>query len=152
TGKVVSSSGEPVAGIPVKAHRENSTITVAVYTDANGEYSFPIWSDLKPGFYSVAIERPDFERAASPITVSEGKPAKVDFTLNARPLAYEDATASEIIAALPGTDHQKMLFIQCDNCHTLQWALRTPHTKEDWVIIVKRMAGRGGDDHDPNTY
>ena len=53
---------------------------------------------------------------------------------------------------LPGTDHQKTLFIQCDNCHTLQFALRTPHTKEDWVTIVKRMAGRGGDDHDPDTY
>jgi hypothetical protein len=40
-GKVVSSSGEELAGIPIKAHRNNSSITVAVYTDAKGEYSFP---------------------------------------------------------------------------------------------------------------
>ena len=61
TGKVVSSTGEPLAGIPIKAHRDNSAMTVAVYTDAKGEYSFPSWSDLTPGSYSVTVELPDFE-------------------------------------------------------------------------------------------
>ena len=42
-GKVVSSTGEALAGIPIKAHRDNSSITVAVYTDTKGEYSFPSW-------------------------------------------------------------------------------------------------------------
>ena len=55
TGKVVSTTGEALAGIPIKAHRDNSPITVAVYTDAKGEYSFPAWSDLTPGSYSVAV-------------------------------------------------------------------------------------------------
>ena len=48
-GKVVSTTGEALAGIPIKAYRQGSPITVAVYTDATGEYSFPIWSDLTPG-------------------------------------------------------------------------------------------------------
>src|ERR671938_141764 len=61
SGKVVSPGGEALVGIPIKAHRDNSPVTVAVYTDAKGEYSFPIWSDLVPGSYSVAIELPDFE-------------------------------------------------------------------------------------------
>src|SRR5258708_6495682 len=60
-GKVVSAAGEALAGIPIKAHRDNSAVTVAVYTDAKGEYSFPAWSDLTPGAYSVGIELPDFE-------------------------------------------------------------------------------------------
>src|SRR6202163_1186691 len=128
-GKVVSSTGEALAGIPIKAHRDNSPITVAVYTDAKGEYSFPTWSDLTPGSYSVGIELPDFEHTARPVAVTQGKPAQIDFTLKSKPLAYEDATASEIIAALPGTDHQKVLFSQCSNCHTLQWALQAPRTK-----------------------
>jgi hypothetical protein len=119
TGKVLSSTGEALAGIPIKAHRNNSTMTVAVYTDAKGEYSFPPWSDLTPGAYSVGIELPDFEHIAQPVAVLEGKAAKADFTLKSKPLAYEDATASEIIAGLPGTDHQKTLFSQCSNCHTL---------------------------------
>src|SRR5439155_12410850 len=151
-GKVVSSTGEALAGIPIKAHRDNSPITVAVYTDAKGEYSFPTWSDLTPGSYSVGIELPDFERVAKPVAVSEAKAAKIDFTLKSKPLAYEDATASEIIAGLPGTDHQKVLFSQCSNCHTLQWALAVPRTKEDWVRVVKKMAGRAAEENLPGTY
>src|ERR1700758_706073 len=96
TGKVVSAAGAPLAGIPIKAHRDNSAVTVAVYTDAKGEYSFPSWSDLTPGSYSVGVELPDFERTAKPVAVSEGKTANIDFTLKSKPLTYEDATASEI--------------------------------------------------------
>jgi streptogramin lyase len=151
-GKVVSSTGEALAGIPIKAHRDNSPITVAVYTDAKGEYAFPAWSDLTPGSYSVGIELPDFEHTAQPVAVSEGKAAKADFTLKAKPLAYEDATASEIIAGLPGTDQQKVLFSQCSNCHTLQWALQAPRTKEGWVEIIKKMAGRAAERETPGTY
>ena len=151
-GRVVSSTGEALAGIPIKAHRDNSAVTVAVYTDAKGEYAFPTWSDLTPGSYSVGIEMPDFEHAAQPVAVSEGRTAKIDFTLKSRPLAYEDATASEIIAGLPGTDQQKTLFSQCSNCHTLQWALQAGRTKEDWVRVVKKMAGRAAEQEAPGTY
>src|SRR5262245_25933357 len=31
SGKIVSSTGQPLAGIPVKAHRANSEMTIAVY-------------------------------------------------------------------------------------------------------------------------
>jgi streptogramin lyase len=151
-GRVVSSTGEALAGIPVKAHRDNSAVTVAVYTDAKGEYAFPDWSDLTPGSYSIRIELPDFERTAQPVGVSAGKAATIDFMLKAKPLAYEDATASEIIAGLPGTDHQKTLFSQCSNCHTLQWALQAGRTKEDWVRVIRKMAGRAAEQEALGTY
>jgi streptogramin lyase len=151
-GKVVSSTGEALAGIPIKAHRDNSAVTVAVYTDAKGEYSFPSWSDLTPGAYSVGVDLPDFEHVAQPVAVAAGKAAKLDLTLKAKPLAYEDATASEIIAGLPGTDQQKTLFSQCSNCHTLQWALQAGRSKEGWVEVIKKMAGRAADRETPGTY
>ena len=104
SGKIVSPAGEPLAGIPVKAHRANGTMTVAVYTDAKGEYSFPNWSDVTPGTYAVFVDLPTFEKANKDgVGIASGTTAHVDFTLKAKPLAYEDATASEIIAALPGT-------------------------------------------------
>src|SRR5207302_10399125 len=115
-------------------------------------YLFPTWSDLIPGSYSVAIELPDFEHAAQAVTLSEGKAAKIDFTLKSKPLAYEDATASEIIAGLPGTDHQKTLFSQCSNCHTLQWALQVGRTKDEWIQVVTKMAGRAAEHETPGTY
>jgi streptogramin lyase len=152
SGRVVSSTGEALAGIPIKAHRDNSPITIAVYTDAKGEYFFPTWSDLTPGSYSVGVELPDFERTAKPVAVAEGKTATIDFTLKSKTLAYEDATNSEIIAALPGTDQQKVLFSQCGNCHTLQWALAVARTKEDWVRVIKKMAGRAAEEVTPGTY
>ena len=151
-GKVVSTTGEALAGIPIKAYRQGSPITVAVYTDATGEYSFPIWSDLTPGSYSVGVELPDFEHTSRQVAVSQNQTSRADFTLKSKPFAYEDATASEIVNALPGTDQQKVLFAQCGNCHSLQWTLRVSHTKEEWAAIIKRMAGRAAELHQPGTY
>jgi hypothetical protein len=88
-GKVVSNTGEALAGIPIKAHRDNSPITVAVYTDAKGEYSFPSWSDLTPGGYSVSVELPVFEHTSQHVAVSAGTAAKIDFTLKSKPLALK---------------------------------------------------------------
>lgn len=140
-GTVVSSSGQPLAGVPVRAHREQGTVTVNVYTNSRGEYAFPGWAELSPGSYAVAIELPDFERASQKSTLVAGRTTRVDFTLRSRTPALEDATAAEIVAALPGTDEQKHLVIQCDNCHSLQFALRTGRSRDEWLQIVRRMAG-----------
>ena len=142
SGRVTSPSQQALAGIPVKAHRAGSNVTVAVYTNTRGEYSFPGWSDLTPGSHAVTIELPDFVHVKQEaVSVSAGQTTRLDFTLHARQPSVEDATASEIVAALPGTDTEKFLFAQCSNCHTLQWALATPHTKEEWAQIVVRMMG-----------
>ncbi len=151
-GKVVATTGEPLAGIPIKAWRDNNPITIAVYTDATGEYSFPAWSALTTGAYSVGIDLPDFEKTTRPATIAADATARIDFALTAKPLAYEDATASEIVAGLPGSDHQKTLFSQCGNCHTLQWALATPRDKQDWTRVILKMAGQAGRIEQPGTY
>jgi len=141
-GRVASSNGHPLPGVPIRAHRDNSNITVNVYTNSRGDYLFPGWSDLSAGSYSIAIELPDFEPVKrEAVMLSAGKTARLDFTLHSRQPSISDATASEIVAALPGSDDQKHLLIQCDNCHTLQFALRTPRTKEGWTQIIRRMAG-----------
>jgi streptogramin lyase len=141
-GRITSSAGQAVSGVPVKAHRVGSNVTVVVYTNARGDYSFPDWSDLAPGSYALTIELPDFDHVRlEGASLSAGQTARRDFTLRSRQPSVDDATASEIVAALPGTDEQKVLFSQCSNCHTLQRALRTPHTKQEWAQIVTRMAG-----------
>ena len=140
-GGSVTSSGQPLVGIPVRAHRADSNITVNVYTNRQGQYSFPGWSDVSPGSYSVAIELPDFDPAVREVVLAGGKTTRADFALRARRPAVADATAAEIVAALPGTDDQKPLLIQCDNCHSLQFALRTARTKDGWTQIIRRMAG-----------
>jgi len=141
-GQVTSTGGGAVAGVPVRARQANGTFAVSVYTNTRGEYSFPEWADISAGAYTVSITLPDFVHAKKDgVALTAGRTTTVDFALEPRTPTVEDATASEIIAALPGTDEQKHLFIQCDNCHTLQWALRNPKTKEQWVQTVTRMAG-----------
>ena len=142
SGKVVASDGHPLAGVPVRAHRQNSNMAVTVYTNNSGDYSFPGWSDLSAGVHSISIDLPDFEPARrETVTLVSGKTSRADFSLQPREPSIADATASEIVAALPGTNEQKHLFIQCDNCHSLQFALKTPRTKEGWLQIIRRMAG-----------
>jgi streptogramin lyase len=149
----VTSGGAAVAGIPVRARKNNGTFAVSVYTNSNGEYSYPDWADVSVGSYTVSIALPDFAPASrEAVALTADKTTKVDFTLQPRQPAVADATASEIISALPGTDDQKHLLIQCDNCHTLQWALRNPKTKEQWVQTIRRMAGaRNADSETPGT-
>ena len=149
-GRVTSSTGQALAGIPVRANRNN--VTVNVYTNSRGEFAYPGWSEVKAGDYTVAVELPDYEHVKQTVTLAAGKTAKVDLKLTARTPSVEDVTASEIVAALPGTDEQKHLLIQCDNCHSLQHAFRAPRDKQGWMDIIKRMAGeRAINRETPNT-
>src|SRR4030095_10194367 len=94
SGRVVSSSGQPLAGIPVRSHRENSNIAVSVYTNSRGDYLFPAWSDLSAGAYSIGVNLPDFAPVKrDAVAVSAGKTARVDFTLQSRQPSIADATA-----------------------------------------------------------
>ena len=151
-GRVTSTAGGAVAWVPVRAQRANSNMTVTVYTNAQGEYSFPEWSDVAPGEYSVAIQLPDFEpHSREGVTLAAGTTTQVHLTLTPRQPPIETATPSEIVAALPGTDEQKHLFIQCDNCHSLQWVLKSSKTREEWLETVLRMAGRRATMEKPGT-
>jgi streptogramin lyase len=148
-GRVTSSAGGPLSGIPIRAHWEKSNVTVSVYTNAEGAYSFPEWSALVPGAYTVAIQLPDFMPLTRDVTLSSGKTTRLDLTLQSRQPTINDATASEIAMAMPGTEEQKFLLTQCTQCHSLQFALHTARTREGWLQVVRRMAGAGRASEDP---
>ena len=121
-GRVTSMSGESMAGIPVRAHRDNSNITVTVYTNSAGEYSFPGWSDVRPGMYSVAVEMAEFQPLKHKgVRLTVGRPAKIDFEVNSRKPPVEMLRTTDILRGLPGTEEQKFMFSQCSNCHSLAW-------------------------------
>src|SRR3989442_8245706 len=69
SGKVVASDGHPLAGVPVRAHRQNSNMAVTVYTNNSGDYSFSRWSHFSSRAPFISIVLPDFE-AAPPGTVT----------------------------------------------------------------------------------
>lgn len=140
-GRITSEDGGVLAGIPVRARGEGKNFSVVVYSDPDGVYSFPEWSDLEPGTHAVSIELPDFEHVhRDAIALGEAAPTQADFALVPRAPSVEDASASEIVAGLPGTDREKMLFVQCSNCHTLQRALRFEYDQDGWEQIIHLMA------------
>jgi virginiamycin B lyase len=148
-GRVTDSSGQGLIGVPVRAHKIGSNITVSVYTDANGDYSFPAWSDVTAGTYRVLVNLPDYTvTSREQVEVAAGSVARVDLQLDPRTPLYIDASASEIAAALPGTDEEKVLFTQCSNCHSMQLGLREGHTKAEWAAIIERMAGTNNTSRD----
>jgi len=107
SGRVTSSARQALAGIPVRAHRDNGNVGVFAYTNSRGEYSFPDWSDLHAGSYSVGIELPDFVPAnKDAVMLTGGKTARLDFTLQSKQPSVNDANAEEIAMALPGTEEQ----------------------------------------------
>jgi streptogramin lyase len=141
SGKVTA-AGQPQAGIPVRAQRDGSNITVTVYSNSRGEYAFPAWSAVSPGSYTVSVQLPDFEPLQrTGVALATGKTAPVDLALRSRQPQFADANASEIATALPGTDEERFLLTQCSNCHSLQWALHAGRSQEDWLRVIKKMAG-----------
>ena len=113
SGRITSDDGAALAGIPVRARGAGDNFSVVVYSGSDGVYSFPAWSDLNPGDHTVSIELPDFEHARrDAIALVGDNSSQLDFALIPREPSIEDATASEIMAALPGTNQQKVLFAQ----------------------------------------
>ena len=142
-GRITSQDGNALAGIPIRARGDGKSFSVVVYSNGDGIYSFPAWSDLSAGAHTLSIELPDYEHVhQDAVALSEGSSAHADFALIAREPSIEDATASEIVAALPGTDREKVLFSQCSTCHSIQRALRFEYDQAGWTEIIHLMGGR----------
>ena len=141
-GKVRLSAGAPLAGVPVRAHRAEQQRHCQRLYERSRQVLVPGVVRSDAGLLCGCDRAARFRAARRDIAIlTSGETARVDFILRSRQPTLADATASEIVAALPGTDEQKHLVIQCDNCHSLQFALRTGRTKDEWIEIIRRMAG-----------
>ena len=69
SGKVVSDREGPMEGVLVSARNIDSTITVTVVSDANGEYGFP-GSRLEPGRYTLVIRAAGYALEARGMSIS----------------------------------------------------------------------------------
>ncbi|MGY9106570.1 MAG: carboxypeptidase-like regulatory domain-containing protein, partial [Alphaproteobacteria bacterium] len=48
-GQITSEDGTALVGIPVSARGDGKNFSVVVYSNQDGNYSFPAWSDLTAG-------------------------------------------------------------------------------------------------------
>ena len=74
SGKVTSSTGEAARRHSDQGpSRQQHDHGRGLHRTSKGEYSFPAWSDLTPGSYSVAVELPDFEHVKRDGVVRVGR-------------------------------------------------------------------------------
>jgi virginiamycin B lyase len=141
SGKVVSEREGPMEGVLVSAKRIDSTITVTVVTNANGEYSFPA-ERLEAGIHALTIRAAGYALEDAPsVTITPEQPTVADLKLApARPHPEQIANAEWLISA-PGPDELKRQLLNCTDCHTLQRIFESRHSAADFLKVFERMGG-----------
>ena len=140
-GKVVSHREGPMEGVLVSARRSDSTITVTVVSDANGEYRFPA-SRLEPGHYMLTIRAAGYALDGAPdVDVTRDKATVADLNLEPAEPRSDQITNAEWIMSAPGPDETKRVLLNCTDCHSVQRIFESRHTEADFLKVFERMAG-----------
>ena len=140
-GTITSTNGEELYGIVVTARADGKTYATSVFTDDDGEYSFP---PLEPGNYRVWAQAASFDRKETRITLGESGRVQQDFTLPEFHDIALQLTGSEWIANLPEDtveDHRMKLIFRnnCAGCHIPNFVLQNRFDEDGWRKIVTTM-------------
>jgi virginiamycin B lyase len=141
TGRVSSAAEGLMEGVLVTARRTGSTMSVTVVSDAQGRYAFPA-ARLAPGKYGLTIRAIgyDLTAPANPV-VPSGAAATADLKLRKTANLADQMSNGDWILSVPGTDAQKAGLADCTGCHTLQRAVDSYHTADDWKNnVLPRMS------------
>ena len=141
TGKVTAGQ-EALEGVLVSARKDGSTVTVTVVSDKDGRYSFPA-ARLEPGRYSLRIRAVGYELDNNnPVSVAADKTATADLSLRKTADIAAQLSNAEWLASMPGADAQKGQLLNCVGCHTLERALRSKYSADEFMKeILPRMQG-----------
>src|SRR5438445_2184189 len=140
TGQVSSEKEGAMEGVVVGAKKDGSTITIDVFTDGSGRYSFPS-SKLGPGQYSLKIRAVGYERdGPKTVEVTPGTSATADIKLRPAKNLAAQLNNAEWLTSMPGTDAQKRFLLDCTGCHTLERIARSTHTADEFMQVIQRMS------------
>jgi streptogramin lyase len=140
SGHVRSAEEGAMEGVLVSAHRDGSTITVTVVSDANGQYAFPA-ARLAPGRYALAIRAVGYDLSGpAAADVSAEAPTTTDLTLKKTTDLAAQLTNAEWMESMPGTPEQKQFLQNCAGCHSLHQPLYSKHTVDEFVTVQERMS------------
>jgi streptogramin lyase len=140
TGQVTSAAEGPMEGVLVSARKTNSTITVTVVTDAQGQYRFPT-SKLSPGQYAVRIRAVGYDiDSPSNVEVTTGKTTTANLKLNPAHDLASQLSNSEWLLSFPGTEQEKSSIRACTHCHTLERVAKSRYDVDKLTSVVERMS------------
>ena len=142
-GTVRTAGAGKLEGVVVTARREGANFSVSVVSDAKGKYAFPR-THLASGKYDLKIRAVGYEiPAAASANVVAGKTAKQDLSLDKAKNLGDQLSSMEWAMSMPGTEEQKDKLVytalSCAYCHSYKRMLKSKHTPEQWVAVIKRM-------------
>jgi streptogramin lyase len=140
SGKITSAEEGPMEGVIVSAKKNGSTITISVVSDKDGNYSFPA-NKLEPGQYSLKIRAVGYDLdGANTAEIAAQKTTARDIKLKKTADLAAQLTNAEWMASIPASDAQKGQLLNCVGCHTLERAMRSPYSSDDFLNhVLPRM-------------
>src|SRR5262249_52532443 len=137
----------------VIARRQESTVLTSVTTNASGQYSFPR-NRMEAGSYAIMIRAAGYILEGSDtasVDVGATGTAKRDLRLapaSKEQLAHQ-LTNVDWWTSVSGTTAQKDLMVRsiqnCGFCHDMERVLRSTYTAQQFLPVIKRMAGYAPD-------
>jgi len=142
SGTVKSKDGKALEGVGVSARASVRTFTTTVYTDQNGEYSFPT---LGSGHYKVWAQAVGFDRVAKEVDLVSGERSQVDLALPQLEDFHRQLSGTEWVESLPEENpadrRMKVIFISnCIGCHTAAFPLQNRFDAAGWRAILTAMS------------
>src|SRR5262249_54445723 len=139
TGKIASQEEGLMEGVLVSAKRADSTITVTVVSNAEGQYSFPR-DRLAPGKYSVAIRAVGYELPSrGTVEVTADQTADLDLNLVKTKYLARQLSNGEWLQSFTGTQQRKEALYRCVSCHTLERIANSSYNATEIAQVVQRM-------------
>jgi streptogramin lyase len=139
TGKIASQEEGLMEGVLVSAKRADSTITVTVVSNAEGQYSFPR-DRLAPGKYSVAIRAVGYELPSrGTVEVTADQTADLDLNLVKTKNLARQLSNGEWLQSFTGTQQRKEALYRCVSCHTLERIANSSYNATEMAQVVQRM-------------
>lgn len=140
SGTVSSNEEGRMEGVVVSAQRLGSPISVAVVSDAGGNFRFP-QDRIQTGRYAIRIRAAGYDLAGpSEVDVAGAAGATLAIRLQKTADLAAQLTNAEWMASMPGTPQEKRALLNCLACHTLERVVRSKYTSDQFIqAVLPRM-------------
>ncbi len=163
-GVVKSASGQALPGAYVKLINPERRLTFMAVTQAQGRYTM---NNLPPGRYTVQGIGNGFQSKATPVSLTDGKPAMADVSLTDRQgnaiangwirtpgrVSGNEMDSELPPPVLPEGEGKAIVEAKCGQCHFLHRLTQMRWTRNNWeqkiVWMRERIHERGANDLTP---
>jgi hypothetical protein len=140
-GTIRGANGKALEGVIVSARNVDRTFTTSVFTDAQGNYFFPV---LDQGQYRIWAQAVGYDKGQAELRLDPSKKTRQDFTLKTLDDFTMQLSGAEWTAALPSStpEDRRMKEVfqhNCAACHTQSFLLQNRLDQAGWLAMLRAM-------------